>query len=287
MPNDHPLKREARFRRFVSRVRAAVDRFRSPQKRRGQAESGPQWTTVTGGPCSGSELYLVPGAFASMIDGTYDAFIYNHLEKLGFDLRGKVVWDVGAHFGYHTLTFARLVGPAGRVLSFEPNRANAERLRLNVGRNAELAKVVRVMDFALSSLDGQETFRFSPEVDDGLSSCSYIDRGMPPGDRVPSSVYEAFESTEVKVWKADTVIGKGGCQPPAIMKIDVEGGEHQVLQGASRLLEKEKPLIAMEVHNITCMFQVLSYLLEHGYRVELLDEGARSASRCFVFAERD
>jgi len=221
-----------------------------------------------------------------MIDGAYDAFIYTHIKKLNCDMHGSVVWDVGAHFGYHTVALAKLVGSAGAVLAFEPNRVNADRLRMNVARNGEVTKPVKVIDCALSSFDGQETLRFSPEVDDGTSSCSYVDRGTPPGDRVPCSVYEAFERVEIRVCKADTLIEKEGWQPPTFMKIDVEGGECQVLQGASHLLQNYRPLIAMEVHNITCMFQVHSFLLEHGYHVEMLDNGERSASRCFIFARK-
>src|SRR5689334_734786 len=36
------------------------------------------------------------------------------------DMVGKVFWDFGAHFGIHTVTVARMVGPSGQVAAFEP-----------------------------------------------------------------------------------------------------------------------------------------------------------------------
>src|ERR1700674_193031 len=49
---------------------------------------------------------------------------------------GEVVLDIGAHIGYYTLLFARLVGESGRVFAFEPDPANFAILSSNVAVNA-------------------------------------------------------------------------------------------------------------------------------------------------------
>jgi len=245
----------------------------------------PTWVEVGSGPCCGVRLCLIPnGTFEGMIAGTYDDFIYRRLDQQGYELQGKVVWDVGAHFGYHTLAFAKRVGPTGKVVAFEPNLANLKRLNLHLAANENLSSVVTVKECALGDSDGQETLRFSEDVNGGRSTCSYLDHGQPPGDRVSPKVYTSFAEGAVQVWKGDTLVKGQGCPPPAFMKIDVEGSEYLVLKGATGLIARQRPTIAMEVHNITCMFFVQALLTELGYQLELLNDGAHSASRCFVLA---
>src|SRR5271166_2308194 len=55
---------------------------------------------------------------------------------------GDVVFDIGANIGAHTMHFARLVGPAGRVFAFEPTDYAAAKIRLNLSINPELARRV-------------------------------------------------------------------------------------------------------------------------------------------------
>lgn len=243
------------------------------------------WVEVGSGPCRGVKLRLIPnGTFEGMVAGTYDDFIYHALDQHGYELRGKVVWDVGAHFGYHTLALSRRVGPAGKVVAFEPNPANLKRLRLHLAANENLSTVVTVKECALGGLDGQESLRFSEDVDGGRSTCSYLDHGQPPGDRVAPKVYASFVEQVVQVCSSDTLVADEVCPAPDFMKIDVEGSEFLLLQGAKELITHRRPTIAMEVHNITCMFLVQRLLTAFGYRLELLDDGDHSASRCFVLA---
>ena len=81
----------------------------------------PIWNTLDYDPLKGIKLFLDPsGAWQKkMIDGSYDQFLFDRIK--GKDLRGKVIYDIGAHIGYHSLYFARLVGSGGRVRSFEPS----------------------------------------------------------------------------------------------------------------------------------------------------------------------
>jgi hypothetical protein len=66
-------------------------------------------------------------------DGNYEPFTVELLRK---HLRpGMTVVDGGAHVGFHTLLAARLVGPTGRVFSFEPDLYNFPCLVFNVGKN--------------------------------------------------------------------------------------------------------------------------------------------------------
>src|SRR5262249_21760944 len=90
----------------------------------------PAWRRVAAGPLAGAELYVATDAvdtWRDMVAGTHDGFLFDAVSRF-HALEGRVCWDIGAHFGYHTLSFAALVGNLGRVIAFEPNPANLARM---------------------------------------------------------------------------------------------------------------------------------------------------------------
>jgi tRNA G37 N-methylase Trm5 len=50
-------------------------------------------------------------------------------------LAGRTCWDLGAHFGFYSLVFAKLLGPAGQVVAFEPDPVSFRRLQLHARLN--------------------------------------------------------------------------------------------------------------------------------------------------------
>src|SRR5260370_34428325 len=70
----------------------------------------PRWVAVSSGPLKGGELFIDPEAFEGwnrMSEGKFDECIYDVLDTIG-EVDGNVFWDIGAHFGYHSLSFASL-----------------------------------------------------------------------------------------------------------------------------------------------------------------------------------
>ena len=247
--------------------------------------SVPQWVEVIGGPLQGHYMLLNLGAPAfwqkEMMEGCYDAFIYDTLAKL-VPIKRATVWDVGAHIGYHSLAFAALVGLSGRVVAFEPNPYNVDRFRRHLERNTDLGERIKLMTCALSSIDGQEDFAFSPEIDNGRSSGSHLNQALVPEK---PQAYQSFSQTKVTVVTADTLLREGRVPAPSIIKIDVEGAEALVLAGAQHLLGSLKPVLLIEVHHITAMHDTLNILLRLGYRTKIVNEAPNSPSRCFIVAQ--
>jgi FkbM family methyltransferase len=232
-------------------------------------------------------MLLNLGATASwnkeMLEGSYDAFIYDTLSKL-VPIKGATVWDVGAHIGYHSLAFAALVGPTGRVVAFEPNPNNVDRFRQHLERNADLKERITLMTCALGSMDGEEDFIFSPEIDDGRSTGSHLKQAFVPEE---SAAYKSFSQKKILVVSADTLLREGRVPAPAIIKIDVEGAESLVLAGARHLLGSLMPILLIEVHHITAMHNVLNILLRSGYHTSILGDAPNSPSRCFIVARSE
>jgi FkbM family methyltransferase len=229
------------------------------------------------------DLYSPANWNREMREGKYDSFIYKALT--GYNgIVGATVWDIGAHIGYHSLAFASLVGPSGHVVAFEPNPYNIDRFCKNLQRNPQLAERIILKNCALSNVDGEASFLFSSEVDDGRSTGSHLEKALVPEN---PEAYRSFKRTNIAALKADTIMRDKLTPLPSIVKLDVEGAEQLVLEGAVVLLSTQKPLLFIEVHNITMMFYVQKILNSLGYNMEILDAEHSSLSRCFVMARHD
>lgn len=242
------------------------------------------WNDVKEGPLKGKKILISQeGEWQKeMIDGTYDKFFFDYIDKI--DLRGKTILEIGAHIGYHTLGFAQIVGEKGMVYAFEPNIFNIERLILNVKKNEELSKNITICEYAISDKDGEEEFVFSQKIEKGSSSGSFLDRSHTTWEK---DVYEnevGFKRTKVKTFSLDSLYEKSMISSlPDMMKIDVEGAEYLVIDGAKNILKKFKPLLLIEIHSIFNMLKVGEALKELNYKVELLKE--EKDGRCFIAAK--
>lgn len=140
---------------------------------------------------------------------------------------GDVVWDVGAHHGFVTLCAAERVGPTGQVHAFEPSARNREMLRRHVAWN-KLGNVT-IHPFALSDHDGESCFGGA-----GTSKTQALGAGT--------------EIVEVRC--AATLVRQGVLPAPDVVKIDVEGAEADVVEGAMPILPRgARLLIAMHARD--------------------------------------
>jgi FkbM family methyltransferase len=143
---------------------------------------------------------------------------------------GSVFADVGANLGLYTLWAARIVGPSGRVHAFEPVPDVRERLARNVALNG--FDNVRITGAGVGAEPGRVTLYRQPGAS-GLTS-RYMP-GQGPAIEVPVTTLDA------EFLPAD--------RSPALVKIDVEGMELDVLRGARRLLTADvSPLVVLEAN---------------------------------------
>lgn len=238
------------------------------------------WHVIESGNLKNREIFVDGTLHKEFVEGNYDQFFSNYLSKL--DMRGKVVFEVGAHIGYHAMQFAQLVGEAGAVYAFEPNTFNRERFQLNLTKNTDLAKIIKLYDVAVSDCEGQIEFNFSSNVDDGKSSGSFIRGAHTP---YQEEFYDdiGFKKMTVKTVSLDHASALLNINNiPYLIKIDVEGAENLVLQGAVNIIEKFKPILLMEIHSIYNMFKTCEFFYSKNYKIELLQE--EIDGRCFVAA---
>jgi FkbM family methyltransferase len=150
-------------------------------------------------------------------------------------LAGDIFWDIGANIGFYTLTASRLVGPGGRVVSFEPAAHAWKSLITNLSLN-QIANVQPVQ-IALSDKSGQAVLHRKADFADGGASL------MPRAD------YHS-DAEEVTTITLDQFLAQSGSPPPIFMKIDVEGLEGNVLSGSQKILQgAQPPLILIEMND--------------------------------------
>jgi FkbM family methyltransferase len=145
------------------------------------------------------------------------------------------VLDIGAHHGFYTMLAAKMVGPTGRVMSFEPSHRERERLLVHLRLNRILDKV-SVFPIAL----GRET----------AESTLYVVAGRNTGCNSlrPPAVTEPTQTVQVPVTSLDTFLAQQNVARVDFVKMDVEGGELGVLEGAEELLGRcPRPVILAEL----------------------------------------
>lgn len=216
----------------------------------------PHVVTILGGD---ERLEVVPSDAIGrgiFLYGTYELAVTRFLQ--GVLPKGGVFIDVGANVGYHAVVAAKAVGSGGAVHAFEPVDALRERLLKNVRLNR--LDNVTVRNEAVWSRSGSLSFFVDGSPDNsGLSSA--IPR---EGSRV--------EKVTVEATTLDDVASRLD-RPISVVKIDVEGGEKEVLQGASGLLGgRARPALLFESFDVPPVARLLS---DAGYEVKLLDYSFR------------
>jgi FkbM family methyltransferase len=143
---------------------------------------------------------------------------------------GAVVVDVGANIGYNTLYAAQCVGPAGRVYAVEPAQDNLTILYANLF--AARLHNVWVLPYAAGSRRAVQEFFLRGEV-----------------SAVNSLFQENFYAPITDTVQVLTVpLDDLAIETPDLVKIDVEGGELEVLQGMPRMLAAPRMRLVVEWH---------------------------------------
>jgi FkbM family methyltransferase len=178
---------------------------------------------------------------------------------------GSVFVDVGANTGYFSVIAAMLVGPAGRVVSFEPSAHARERLQRQLQRNGVTPQTV-VSSVALGDRD-QENVDFylsCSAANDGLSSL------VPAAALVECGMLRTHVKTPVAVRTFDAVAAELAIPRVDLIKIDVEGAEQAVLAGMTRTLMDAPP--RRIVCETTWESDAHRLLITRGYRARIVDE---------------
>jgi FkbM family methyltransferase len=154
---------------------------------------------------------------------------------------GDTVIEVGGHIGYVSLYFAELVGHSGRVFVFEPGANNLPYTR----RNLLSAPNVVLTPKAVSNTAGQMPFY----LEDMSGQNNSLVKDFWVFDSVAKSAFLQGQYHEdlVEVVTIDQFAAEKSLAP-SFLKVDVEGAEFDVLQGAIKMIQHYKPVLMLEVN---------------------------------------
>ncbi len=195
--------------------------------------------------------------FGTFIGGWEPATI-DFLNKTLTD--GDDVIEVGANVGAHTLLIGKLVGKKGRVYAFEPTEFALNKLRKNISLNPEINNITIRTELVTN---GESNL---PKIDI-RSSWSVDGKNTPQFSSIknPRAISIDDFSSEVAL---DNLI---------LMKVDVDGYDYKVLQGAQSTISKFLPIIFCELCEYALNEQndsikyIFEMLLPMGYGVYLED----------------
>jgi FkbM family methyltransferase len=176
---------------------------------------------------------------------------------LDLDWEGKTIYDIGGYEGVFTLFFAKSVGPAGRVLTFEPNPVNCRRIQENLSLNH--LNNVQLFQIGLGAGQGKSKLVFWPDEPA---------RGTINGDYQKSlQQKKKSDSIEIEIDSLDRQISFNQLPPPDFVKIDVEAAELDVLAGMNQTLKSWRPRLFVEIHSGVDVRRLAQNLIEKGYRL--------------------
>lgn len=160
-----------------------------------------------------------------MADSTHSGLTLFLLAQLR---EGMTVVDIGANQGELTAVAAGCVGASGNVIAYEPSPVTADALRARLARERH----VEIRQCALAGHVGKSAFYVDPSK--STSSTLY-----------PDAIGPIRKQVRVRVQTLNAEMDQ--LPPVDLIKIDAQGAEGAILEGARRLLKRDKPLLIFEL----------------------------------------
>ncbi len=218
--------------------------------------------------CDGWLMYASPndvyGGKGILRNGKYEphvSSVFRSRLRPGFQ-----VLDIGANIGYYSLLAATVVGPSGNVIAVEPNPRNVRMLlasaRLNHFENLQVLQIAAGREWGVLVF--------------------YTD-GSQGSVRKPVDGDAILEAETAGAARLDDIL-KG--RRIDVIKIDVEGYEHEALEGCLETIRAHRPLIFSEFQPASFVGspeEYLRFLENEGYRFSILrEEGPAFCTRAAV-----
>lgn len=212
-----------------------------------------------------SLIHLVYGILTKVIPQRYQPPLRN---KFGRDVepelralnkiiqKGDTVLDIGANRGTYTFVFQKLVGQNGLVLAFEPFELEFIRLQKSFGHKGN----IRLYSSAVSNSIGTKFLHVQM-----LKGKSQNGSGSLSNSWDDDAIFQVNSITIDSLYLPKC----------SFIKIDVEGHELEVIEGAFRTLKRNSPSVLLEINspNDHKSQKLLDYLCNLGYKIHIENNG--------------
>jgi FkbM family methyltransferase len=159
----------------------------------------------------------------------YELVETNFLKRI---LRNDDVFlDIGANVGWYTLLASTIIDSHGHIYAFEPHRPTVEYLQRTVALN-NLNSLIDVYPIGLAKESKTELLAWVAGTGNGGAA-----------SLGGNSVLQGMNTQSIEVRPLDSL----GIARVNVIKIDVEGAELLVMEGATRILDRDRPIVMSEV----------------------------------------
>jgi methyltransferase, FkbM family len=174
---------------------------------------------------------------------------------------GEIIVDVGAHIGHYTIISSKRVGQNGKVVAIEANPIDFELL----SRNIKLNGLTHVIGLNHTVYSKETKLKF------------HLPLAGTKSNTIMSDTIKKTEEKfiEINPDRLDDLLQQNGISHSDVnwIKIDVEGGEIEVLKGATSILSKSKDIaLLIEVHNskgsINLYRKIIKFLNAYNFKIE-------------------
>ncbi len=225
--------------------------------------------TVDAGPAEGISFLIKLPEDKGIWAGTYE---FEFARRVAAAVTPDTVgYDIGAWHGFFAGVMA--ANGAREVHAFEPFPLNADRIRKLIEFNP--GKSIILHTYAIGDGDTEMDLLVMPETSMAKLAASTFQTDVTTQQRLC-----------IDVRSLDSLLRTGEVSPPSLLKIDVEGAELLVLQGAQATLRAHRPEIFAEIHSSALLDQCAAFLAAEGYAIERLDADPATARSRDVYQIR-
>jgi FkbM family methyltransferase len=196
---------------------------------------------------------------------------YHNAYKLGFpkEIEKAVIVDIGAHYGYFSLSAAKMVGEGSKIFSIEPDENNFKPLGKNT--NDSGLKNIFPLNIAIGGNSSDRILYTAASTNNSLYA-NYLDQMNGHNYKVQClGLKEFLESQNIK--HVD------------FLKLDCEGSEHEIIQNAEEGTLKKVSVISMEIHDMShCGFdreKTIATLKNSGFEILYSDFESKKHKKGF------
>jgi FkbM family methyltransferase len=179
-------------------------------------------------PLEGYKMRLEWRSSKAFVFGTYEREVISVLMRI--IQHDWIVIEIGAHVGYFALLLAKLVGPNGKMIAFEPVPANFRALNENIRMNGCCNVILE--NCAVAATSGSVSLRSNDS--NQLTYTASLVHGQPIADVQAVSLDDYTCRLQQRIH---------------FVMMDVEGAEAAVLRGMRSILQRDLPTLVVELHD--------------------------------------
>ena len=180
--------------------------------------------------------------------------------------QGNIVLDIGAYSAVTSIIFAQLAGPTGYVYSFEADESNYECANSNVEMARKAMGITNITLQHKAVWSHNDGILFSNEGSMGSSAVAITGGGRGKETVIPSTTLESF-------------LDENGITKVDFVKIDIEGGETELLKSSANTLRKSGAKLILEPHKVGGKLnteECCNLLRAAGYSIHVRDKSSAS-----------